>query len=301
MSAARDGPAVAYDWAVADKVMTEDEVVGEIASGMTVGIGGWGSRRKPMSLVRALLRRGVGDLHVVSYGGPDVGLLCAAGRVRKVSYGFVSLDSIPLEPHFRVARQTGAVEAFELDEGAFYLGLLAASHRMPFYPTRAGLGSDMLTANPGLRTVRSPYGDGEELVAVPAFDIDVSLVHMNRADARGNGQFLGPDLYFDDLFAMAAERTFMSCERIVPTESLLEEGPVHTLRVPRLHVDGVVEAPEGAHFTECPPDYGRDETFQRAYAAAARDPDDWDRFRAEWLELESHGAYRDRLARWRES
>ena len=212
--------------------MTEDEVVAELSSGMTVGIGGWGSRRKPMSLVRAILRSGLTDLHVVSYGGPDVGLLCAAGRVRRLTYGFVSLDSIPLEPHFRIARQTGSVEAREFDEGAFYLGLLAAAHRVPFYPTRAGLGSDMLTYNPDLKTVTSPYGDGAELVAVPAFDIDVSLVHMNRADAAGNGQFLGPDLYFDDLFAMAAGRTFMSCERLVATEDLLSEGSVHTFEDP---------------------------------------------------------------------
>ena len=280
---------------MSDKRMTEDEIVAELASGMTVGIGGWG--RKPMSLVRAMLRSDLRDLHVVSYGGPDVGLLCAAGQVRKITYGFVSLDSIPLEPHFRIARQTGAVEAREIDEGAFYLGLLAAAHRVPFYPTRAGLASDMLTYNPDLKTVTSPYGDGTELVAIPAFEIDVSLVHMNRADAAGNGQFLGPDLYFDDLFAMAAKRTFMSCERVVATEDLLAEGTVHTLKIPRLHVDGVVEAPGGAHFTECPPDYGRDEAFQREYAATARDPDAWTRFCTDWLEAPSHDDYRSRLAR----
>ena len=281
---------------MADKRMTEDEVIGELSSGMTIGIGGWGSRRKPMSLVRALLRSGLDDLHIVSYGGPDVGILCAAGQVRKVTYGFVSLDSIPLEPHFRIARQAGAVEVAEIDEGAFYLGLLAAAHRVPFYPTRAGLGSDMLKYNPDLRTVRSPYDDGEELVAIPAFDIDVSLVHMNRADIRGNGQFLGPDLYFDDLFAMAGKRTFMSTERLVDTEQFLIEGSVHTLRMPRLHIDGVVEAPGGAHFTECPPDYGRDESFQRDYAATAKDPRAWERFCADWLELESHESYRRKLA-----
>ena len=281
---------------MADKRMTEDAVIGELSSGMTIGIGGWGSRRKPMSLVRALLRSGLDDLHIVSYGGPDVGILCAAGQVRKVTYGFVSLDSIPLEPHFRIARQAGAVEVAEIDEGAFYLGLLAAAHRVPFYPTRAGLGSDMLKYNPDLRTVRSPYDDGEELVAIPAFDIDVSLVHMNRADIRGNGQFLGPDLYFDDLFAMAGKRTFMSTERLVDTEQFLIEGSVHTLRMPRLHIDGVVEAPGGAHFTECPPDYGRDESFQRDYAATAKDPMAWERFCADWLELESHESYRRKLA-----
>ena len=281
---------------MAQKVMTEDEVVAEISSGMTVGIGGWGSRRKPMSLVRAILRSDLTDLHIVSYGGPDVGLLCAAGKARKVTYGFVSLDSIPLEPHFRAARQAGSIDFAELDEGAFYLGLMAAAHRVPFYPTRAGLGSAMLSENPDLRTVVSPYDDHEELVAIPALDMDVVLIHMNRADERGNGQFLGPDLYFDDLFAMAGKKTFMSAEKIVPTEQFLDEGSVHTLRIPRIHVDGVVEAPMGAHFTECPPGYGRDEKFQREYAATAKDPDAWAEFRREWLELESHDAYRTKLA-----
>ncbi|MCZ6782852.1 MAG: acyl CoA--acetate/3-ketoacid CoA transferase subunit alpha, partial [Proteobacteria bacterium] len=81
---------------------------------MTVGIGGWGSRRKPMSLVRAILRSALRDLTIVSYGGPDVGLLAATGRIRKLVYGFVSLDSIPLEPHFRRARQRGQFEVMEL-------------------------------------------------------------------------------------------------------------------------------------------------------------------------------------------
>lgn len=266
-------------------------MVARLESGMTIGIGGWGSRRKPMSLVRAIVRSDLADLTIVSYGGPDIGLLCATGKARKVVYGFVSLDSIPLEPHFRIARQTGAVDFMELDEGAFYLGLLAAAHRVPFYPTRAGMGSDMMAMNPELRTVTSPYDDAEEFVAIPAFRIDVSLIHMNRADAAGNGQFLGPDLYFDDLFAKAADATFMSCERVVPTENLLDEGTFHTLKIPRLFVDGVVEAPRGAHFTECPPDYGRDEAFQREYAATARDAEAWDAFRTRYLEAPDHEAY----------
>ena len=89
---------------MADKRMTERDVVGRLRSGMTIGIGGWGSRRKPMSLVRAILRSDLTDLTVVSYGGPDVGLLCGAGKVKKLVFGFVSLDSIPLDPLFRAAR-----------------------------------------------------------------------------------------------------------------------------------------------------------------------------------------------------
>src|SRR5213083_2235920 len=163
-----------------DKRITENDVVAELRDGMTVGIGGWGSRRKPMSLVRAIARSGVRDLTVVSYGGPDVGILCAAGCVRKIVFGFVTLDSIPLEPNFRRARESGAVQARELDEGMLYWGLFAAATRLPFLPIRSGLGSDVLTVNPDLKLVASPY-DGQEVVAVPPIELDAALVHVNRA------------------------------------------------------------------------------------------------------------------------
>jgi glutaconate CoA-transferase subunit A len=270
--------------AASGKVMSLADVVSELRSGMTIGIGGWGSRRKPMALVRAILRSDVTDLTVVSYGGPDVGLLAAYGRIRRLVTGFVSLDSIPLEPHFRRARQEGTLELTEVDEGMLYWGLLAAANRLPFLPIRAGLGSDVLRVNPSLRTVRSPYDDAEELVAMPALRLDAAIVHLNRADRYGNGQYLGPDPYFDDLFCQAATRRYLTCERLVDTKELLAGGPPQSLLVNRMMVDGVVETPRGAHFTSCVPDYDRDEAFQRAYARAAADPDEWSSFRATYLD-----------------
>jgi len=275
--------------------MTAEAVVAELRSGMTIGIGGWGSRRKPMSLVRAICRSEVTGLTVVSYGGPDVGLLLAAGKVRKLVYGFVSLDSIPLEPHFRAARQTGAIEVAEYDEGMLQWGLYAAACRLPFLPTRAGLGSDVPKVNPDLRMVRSPYDDEEELLAMPALRLDAALVHASRADPHGNAQFLGPDPYFDDLFCMAAERAYVSCELVVPTAGLTAAEPVQTLRIQRWMVAGVVEAPQGAHFTSCEPDYGRDEEFQREYANAAADATAWAAFRASYLDRDEEG-YREAVA-----
>jgi len=279
-----------------DKRTTERAVIGELRDGMTIGIGGWGSRRKPMSLVREILRSPLRDLTVVTYGGPDVGLLCRAGKLKMLVYGFVSLDSIPLEPHFRAARQNGTIDAMELDEGMLQWGLYAATLRLPFLPTRAGLGSDVMTLQPWLRTVRSPYEDGEELLAVPAMPLDVALVHMNRADAKGNAQFLGPDFFFDDLFLGAAKRRFVSCEKLVPTEELTREGSFLTLRIHRGMVDGVVETPRGAHFTECPPDYGRNEAFQSEYAMAARDPEAWKSFEQRYLALDSEDEYQRAVA-----
>ena len=273
-----------------DKRMTIDEVVGELTDGMTIGIGGWGPRRKPMALVRAILRSDLRDLTVVSWGGADVGLLLRAGKVRKLVYAFVSLDSVPLEPNFQRARQAGEVaEVVELDEGMFQTGLRAAAQRLPFLPMRAGLGSDVMVNNPGLRTVTSPYPDpasgaNEELVAVPALRLDVALVHLNRADQHGNAAYLGPDPYFDDLFCMAADRAFVSCEQVVDTAGLTVDTPVQRLLLSRMMVDGVVETPNGAHFTTCTPDYERDEKFQKAYAAAAGGTDDdWQAFHDRFL------------------
>ena len=60
-------------------------------------------------------------------------------------------------------------------------------------------------------------------------------------------------------------------------------------------MDGVVEAPRGAHFTECPPDYGRDEAFQREYAATARDPEAWEAFREYYVEAPGHDEYLARV------
>jgi glutaconate CoA-transferase, subunit A len=259
--------------------LTPDEVVARLRDGMTIGIGGWGSRRKPMALVRAILRSPLRDLTIVAYAGPDVGLLAASGQARRIVTGFASLDSIALEPHFRNARQAGTVELTELDEGMLHWGLLAAAHRLPFLPIRAGLGSDVMRVNPQLRTVRSPYADGEELVAMPALRLDAALVHMNRADAAGNGQYLGPDPYFDDLFCLAAGQAYLSCEQVVPALA----GPPQSLLVNRAMVHGVCETPRGAHFTACTPDYGRDEEFQRRYAASAATPQAWQEFRERYL------------------
>ncbi|OKK19138.1 CoA-transferase [Streptomyces sp. CB00455] len=280
---------------MSDKTMTPEEVVGRLRSGMTIGIGGWGSRRKPMALVRALLRSGITDLTVVSYGGPDVGLLAAAGRIRRLVAPFATLDSIPLEPHFRAARERAAFALTELDEAMFMWGLHAAANRLPFLPVRAGLGSDVMRVNPELRTVTSPYDDGEEFVAVPALRMDAALVHLNRADRSGNAQYLGPDPYFDDLFCEAADTAYVCCEQLVESAELAKAGPPQSLLVSRHSVTGVVETPGGAHFTSCVPDYDRDEGFQRLYATTP-----WPEFAERFLSGASEHDYLSAVRTWQE-
>lgn len=265
------------------KEMTAEQVIEQIEDGMTIGIGGWGSRRKPMALVRAILRSNLKDLTLISYAGPDAGLLLDAGKVREIVYPFATLDSIPLEPLFSRARQDKTAKFREWDEGMFQTGLRAAASRVPFLPMRAGLGSAVMENDPTLKTVTSPYDDGETLLAVPALELDVALVHMNRADKYGNAQYLGPDPYFDDLFCMAAKKAFVSTEQIMDTAGMLLDAPIQSMLLNRTMVAGVVETPNGAHFTTCTPTYERDEKFQKAYATAAKTPEDWAAFQARFL------------------
>ena len=277
-----------------NKTMELGGLSGRLRDGMTIGIGGWGPRRKPMALVREILRSDLKDLTVVAYGGPDVGMLCAAGKVKRLIYGFVSLDFIPIEPFFRKAREAGLIEASELDEGLLLLGLQAASQRLPFMPTRIGLGTDVLQINPQLRTVKSPYDDGETLLAMPATKLDVALIHVTRADRLGNTQTDGPDPYFDALFARAADACYVSTEELVDRIDLAYPDKARTNLFERYLVTGVVEVPLGAHPTTAHDLYGWDTEHLKEYAALAAQEDGWTKYFDKYV-ADSESGYVERV------
>lgn len=269
-----------------DKRMSAADVVAQLADGMTIGIGGWATRRKPMALVREILRSDIKDLTVVSYGGPDVGMLCAAGKVKKLVFAFVSLDHYPLEPHFRAARQSGSIEVLELDEGMFHWGLRAAAMHLPFLPTRIGIGTDILDQKGfEFKTVKSPYGDGEELIAMPALNLDVALIHAQRSDEKGNLLVTSPDPFFDELFARAAPKVYASAEQMVTTAELDIEANARFALVERARITGVVEAPFGAHPTSANPDYHLDLRHLKTYVESAASAEAWAEYRKAFVDV----------------
>ena len=272
-----------------DKIVSYKDVVDQLSDGMIIGIGGWGARRKPMSLIREICQSDLKDLTVVSYGGPDVGLLCAHKKIKKLIFGFVSLDMIPLEAHFRLARQNNEIDVMELDEGMVQWGLRAAAMNLPFLPTRVGPGTDVLTSNPELKLTKSPYADAEELVAMPALNLDVALLHVNKSDEKGNTQIIGPDPFFDELFARAAKKTFISSEEVVSTSELGGKDGAIFNRFERSLVTGVLHSPCGAHPTSCAPNYGFDLNHLKEYSDAAKSFDD---YRSKYLN-KTHEEYVD--------
>ncbi|MGI2258167.1 CoA transferase subunit A [Shewanella sp. GXUN23E] len=253
-----------------NKLTTTAQMVAQLRDGMTIGIGGWGPRRKPMALIREILRSDLKDLTIVAYGGADVGMLCAAGKVKKLVFAFVSLDFIPLEPFFRQARQAGEFEVMEIDEGMMLLGLRAAAWGCPFIPTRLGLGTDVLTHNPEIRVIDSPYDD-REWVAMPALKLDAALLHVDKADRRGVCQINGPDHYMDDWFARAAQSTYVTCEELVDPAVPLSDESARRVFWERNQTTAVAWVPGGAHPSSCAPLYGFDTAHFHEYNQFAKE------------------------------
>ena len=273
-----------------DKTTSLEALAAQVQSGMTLGIGGWGARRKPMAFIRELLKTDVKDLTLVSFGGPDVGLLAATGKLKKLVFGFVSLDLVPLEAHFRQARQAGAFEVMELDEGMLQLGLKAAAARLPFLPTRAGLASDVLATNPQIQTMQAPY-TGEPLVAMPAIPLDLAVCHVNQADAQGNSRITGPDPFFDEWFCRAADAACLTTEELVDTSAF--NDPIAALQMPieRSLVQHLALAPLGAHPTACAPAYGMDVPHLAAYNATAKAEEGIAAYLRDYVEGKTLAAY----------
>ena len=270
---------------VIDKTMNVADIISQLQDGMTIGIGGWGARQKPMALIREIVKSDLKDLTIVSYGGCDVGMLASARKIKKLVFSFVSLDAIPLEAHFRRARSAGEFEVMEIDEGMFQLGLKAAAQNLDFLPCVAGLGTDVMTYNPEIKTIKSPYSD-DHYVAMPAIQLDVALCHVTEADKHGNSWIGGPDMFFDEWFCRAAKTAYLTCERILDTDAFNDDHKILRMPIERSLIAGVAEVPFGAHPTSCGPDYGFDVSHLKTYSAAAKEG--WEKYVSQYVEADNY-------------
>jgi glutaconate CoA-transferase subunit A len=211
--------------------------------GMTVALGGLATACHAMVAVRHMIRHGLRDLTVIGspVGGLDVDLLIGAGCVRKVICPYVGAEALaPIGPFFRAAAERSQIEVWECDEGQYYTGLQAAAQMLPFLPCRGGVGTSFPELNPDLKPFQDPVC-GEALLAVPAIQPDLALLHAACSDPFGNVQFVGTG-YADRLLWRAADRTLVQVERIVSNEEI-RQRPERTA----LLASAVLKAPWGAH------------------------------------------------------
>ena len=265
------------------KVQTIEEAAALVSDGATIGIGGLSINSAPMAFVRELVRRDVQDLTVVAIvASMAVDWLVAAGRVSKVITGLVSFEGFGLAPNFRRAAQAGDIEVEEYSELLLICRLQAAAHRLPFVPTRAGIGTDVLDLHPDTTRLETDPATGELYVACTPLPIDVGIVHAHEADRQGNVRVDPKLIWMDSDVVRAASATVVTVERVVPHSTFID-APARTT-YPRFVVDGVVETPWGAYPTSNYPEYGHHKEFFTDYLAATRDLEEWSRFWKERIE-----------------
>lgn len=249
----------------AEKIVGVPQAADLVADGMTIAIGGFISSGHPMAIVRELIRRRLRNLTVVgpASGGLDLDLLVAAGCVRKLVSCYFGAEALaPIAPMIKRAAERGELEIFECDEGMYYAGLHAGAQRLPFMPTRAGVGTSYPEVNSALRVFSDPIRN-EPLIAVPAIRPQVAFLYAARADVHGNVQHVGTS-YGDRAIYRASDKTVVCAERIVSNEEIRRD-PMKT-SIPG--ADAIVRSPFGSHPFASPGFYRTDEVHLREYLAA---------------------------------
>jgi glutaconate CoA-transferase subunit A len=237
------------------KLIALDAAVDLVDPGSHIAFSGGGAlMRRPMAFVRALAAAGIGELHVHHLlGGIETDLLIGAGSIASTNCVYIGLLEHGQGPNFQRAAVDGSIEVREHSEFMYMTGLRAADLGLPFLPCLTPWGSDMVTEL-GLKTVTDPY-TGRTLLAVPATQLDLAVIQVERADLDGYVQAPSePDLIwdYDYLVARAARRTIVCADQVVER---LEAGRVALLG---REVDYVVQTPHGAWPTGLHPLYGPD-------------------------------------------
>ena len=243
-----------------------------------------------------IIRQGRRDLTLARLT-PDLiyDQMVAAGVARKLVFSWLGNPGVGSLHAIRRRVEAHDPQPLELEEYSHH-GMVgryvAGAANLPFYPLRSYFESDLPSANPKIRQVRSPYGE-ETVYAVPPLRPDVTVVHAQRADVNGNTQIWGL-LGCQREAAFAADRVVVVVEEIVD-EAVIRSDPNRTA-IPGLIVDAVVAEPGGAHPSDVPGYYDRDNAFYLEWEAISRDPASLDAWLQEWVHgVEGRAEYVSRL------
>jgi len=255
-----------------NKVLNIEQAAASIPDGSTLAIGGLSMNSSPMALVRELVRQRRKGLTVVAIvNGMAVDWLVAAGCATRVISGLISFEGMGLAPNFRHAVESGLVVLEEYSEYLLIARLRAAATHLPFIPTKAGLGTDVIGLHPETTRLENDPLTGEAYVACTPLPVDFAVVHAHAADDQGNVRVDPKLLWMDNELVNAADNTIVTVERIVPHSEFVAEP--HRTTYPRFVTTAVAEVPWGAYPTSCFPNYRHDTVFFDDYSRAARSPE----------------------------
>lgn len=274
---------------VSNKVTSlKDAIALLVPDGCHLSIGGFTINRNPMAAVYEIIRQRKKDLHLYAHSnGQGVDELIGGGCIKRLEIAYAGNGRFaPTCIRFRKAVENGALTVEDYSNYQMTLRFMAGAMGVPFLPTRSGLGTDIirkwgfakeLRQNDNklpaekLVTINNPFGawgNSPKLVLVPAINPDVTIIHVQQADKRGNARIKG--LTFADVEqAKAARHLIITCEELV-SEDFLKQEPDQN-QIPFIHVDAVVQVPWGAYPTACYRHYDYDPQYLQSYQQAAAD------------------------------
>lgn len=261
------------------KVISMAEAASLVEPGQMLALGGMTLYRRPVGFVRALLQRFTksgepGSLTLFAFtAGLESDLLVGAGLVRRVRTCYFGLEIFGLAPMFTYCAGHGEIEIIEETEVSLSAGLRAQMAGIGFMPARAWIGTDLPRLRPDVKTVPDPYS-GEVLMAFPAIQPDVAVIHALQADLDGN-IIIGLNRGVDEELAIASRIVIATAEEIVPALTHAD--------VTAPFVDAVVHAPHGAFPTSCHPLYPLHGEALLDYTDLVSDPNTFKNYLKEFI------------------
>jgi glutaconate CoA-transferase, subunit A len=236
------------------EIVALDELAKIVPDGIRLGIGGVHLSRLPIALIKRILANGKKDFVFTSWGGGlPLELFLEANAVRKLIFCFSSLDIFGLAPRFREALENNRIEIEEWTALAMAQALHAAHFNLPEMPFQIPVGSDLMNTGTFWQQRPSAFS-GEPLGQARRLDIDVLLLHAQRADSAGNVEIQGAR-GFDLSLLGAAEKVLVTVEEVVDPGML---GARRAFILPKEFVTAVAKVPWGAYPTSSLPYYSTD-------------------------------------------
>lgn len=269
--------------------VTVEELVARIPNGASIALPSDYSGCA-MTAVRALIDRGVRDLHLVCMpqGGFQTDWLVGAGCVARIEAAAVTLGEHGIAPRFDAAIKSGEIEMWDSTCPALLASLQAGMKGLPFIPLRGILGSDLLKVRPDWRVINNPLADSgvkDPVVILPAITPDFALMHAVKADRNGN-VWLGVQRELMTA-AYASRQTLVTVERIEDTD-FLRDPVMAPGTLSSLYVSAIAVAKEGAWPVGLDNAYAADNKALASYASSATSSEGFSKWMAETAKVAVH-------------
>ncbi|MBV6650340.1 CoA transferase subunit A [Hoeflea sp. EC-HK425] len=251
--------------------MTLSEAVAQnLNSGDTAAFEGF-THLIPHASAHEALRQGIKDLTLVRMT-PDVvyDQLIGMGAVKKLIFSYAGNPGVGLLRRLRDSVENGWPHAIEIEEhshAAMANAYEAGAAGLPFAAFRGYKGAELAKVNPNIRSVTCPF-TGEELAAVPAIRPDVTFIHAQKADRKGN-------VLIEGIVGVQKEAVLAAKRSVVTVEEIVDDLHAHpnACVLPGWAVTAICLVPGGAHPSYAHGYYSRDNASYIAWDKIAADRD----------------------------